>query len=154
MSLDWPGNASGSPLEELEEVSGVREVWASLLRLLPPCDPVPDQADENGWMDGYKGSMAKANSNGLIGQPCPDGCPLTFGTIVSAYHSWLQRLWVRPLIEKLLGFIRLVKDEHVISTHHSQPGRVEQVESDILLIQGLLDAVKHGPLLSECSADT
>ncbi|KAI3358951.1 hypothetical protein L3Q82_015333 [Scortum barcoo] len=25
-----------SPLEELEEVSGVREVWASLLRLLPP----------------------------------------------------------------------------------------------------------------------
>ncbi|KAI3363449.1 hypothetical protein L3Q82_012064 [Scortum barcoo] len=36
MSLGWPGNASGSPLEELEEVSGVREVWASLLRLLPP----------------------------------------------------------------------------------------------------------------------
>ncbi|KAI3366816.1 hypothetical protein L3Q82_009229, partial [Scortum barcoo] len=35
------------PPEELEEVSGVREeVWASLLRLLPPCDPVPDQADE------------------------------------------------------------------------------------------------------------
>ncbi|KAI3376669.1 hypothetical protein L3Q82_017089 [Scortum barcoo] len=32
------------PPEELEEVSGVREVWASLLRLLPPCDPVPDQA--------------------------------------------------------------------------------------------------------------
>ncbi|KAI3353065.1 hypothetical protein L3Q82_019630 [Scortum barcoo] len=29
------GNASGPP-EELEEVSGVREVWASLLRLLPP----------------------------------------------------------------------------------------------------------------------
>ncbi|KAI3375614.1 hypothetical protein L3Q82_003936 [Scortum barcoo] len=26
----------GIPLEELEEVSGVREVWASLLRLLPP----------------------------------------------------------------------------------------------------------------------
>ncbi|KAI3369117.1 hypothetical protein L3Q82_025441 [Scortum barcoo] len=36
MPLGWPGNASGSPLEELEEVSGVREVWASLLRLLPP----------------------------------------------------------------------------------------------------------------------
>ncbi|KAI3355289.1 hypothetical protein L3Q82_018144 [Scortum barcoo] len=36
MSLGWPGNASESPLEELEEVSGVREVWASLLRLLPP----------------------------------------------------------------------------------------------------------------------
>ncbi|KAI3366647.1 hypothetical protein L3Q82_009326 [Scortum barcoo] len=37
MSLGWPGNASGSPAtEELEEVSGVREVWASLLRLLPP----------------------------------------------------------------------------------------------------------------------
>ncbi|KAI3366216.1 hypothetical protein L3Q82_010047, partial [Scortum barcoo] len=36
MSLGWPGNASGVPPEELEEVSGVREVWASLLRLLPP----------------------------------------------------------------------------------------------------------------------
>ncbi|KAI3377612.1 hypothetical protein L3Q82_008771 [Scortum barcoo] len=31
----------GVPPEELEEVSGVREVWASLLRLLPPRDPVP-----------------------------------------------------------------------------------------------------------------
>ncbi|KAI3358431.1 hypothetical protein L3Q82_014864 [Scortum barcoo] len=30
------GNALGIPPEELEEVSGVREVWASLLRLLPP----------------------------------------------------------------------------------------------------------------------
>ncbi|KAI3359361.1 hypothetical protein L3Q82_002861 [Scortum barcoo] len=38
----------GVPPEELEEVSGVREVWASLLRLLlpPTHDPVPDQADE------------------------------------------------------------------------------------------------------------
>ncbi|KAI3372226.1 hypothetical protein L3Q82_022667 [Scortum barcoo] len=37
MSLGWPGNAFGDPPpEELEEVSGVREVWASLLRLLPP----------------------------------------------------------------------------------------------------------------------
>ncbi|KAI3351986.1 hypothetical protein L3Q82_020805 [Scortum barcoo] len=37
MSLGWPGNASPRvPPEELEEVSGVREVWASLLRLLPP----------------------------------------------------------------------------------------------------------------------
>ncbi|KAI3354215.1 hypothetical protein L3Q82_018755, partial [Scortum barcoo] len=44
----------GIPPEELEEVSGVREVWASLLRLLPPHDPVPDQADdEDGWMDGW-----------------------------------------------------------------------------------------------------
>ncbi|KAI3352040.1 hypothetical protein L3Q82_020857 [Scortum barcoo] len=52
MSLSWlAGNASGIPPEELEEVSGVREVWASLLRLLPPRNPVPDQADENGWMD-------------------------------------------------------------------------------------------------------
>ncbi|KAI3371781.1 hypothetical protein L3Q82_024340 [Scortum barcoo] len=31
MSLGWPGNASEVPPEELEEVSGVREVWASLL---------------------------------------------------------------------------------------------------------------------------
>ncbi|KAI3355940.1 hypothetical protein L3Q82_004487 [Scortum barcoo] len=45
----------GIPPEELEEVSGVREVWASLLRLLPPRPgPGLDQADENGWMDGNK----------------------------------------------------------------------------------------------------
>ncbi|KAI3356054.1 hypothetical protein L3Q82_017168 [Scortum barcoo] len=35
MSLGWPGNAYRVPPEELEEVSGVREVWTSLLRLLP-----------------------------------------------------------------------------------------------------------------------
>ncbi|KAI3371791.1 hypothetical protein L3Q82_024345, partial [Scortum barcoo] len=38
------GTPRGPPGGELEEVSGVREVWASLLRLLPLCDPVPDQA--------------------------------------------------------------------------------------------------------------
>ncbi|MEQ2179027.1 hypothetical protein GOODEAATRI_020334 [Goodea atripinnis] len=32
VSLGWPGNA----LEELEEVSGKKEVWVSLLRLVPP----------------------------------------------------------------------------------------------------------------------
>ncbi|KAK7921963.1 hypothetical protein WMY93_008865 [Mugilogobius chulae] len=37
--------------EELEEVCMDREVWASLLRLLPR-DPTPDKAEENGWMDG------------------------------------------------------------------------------------------------------
>jgi len=31
-----PGNASGSPQEELEGVAGVRDVWVSLLDLLPP----------------------------------------------------------------------------------------------------------------------
>ena len=34
----------GVPLEELDEVAGEREVWASLLRLLPPRpDPTPDK---------------------------------------------------------------------------------------------------------------
>ncbi|KAI3370457.1 hypothetical protein L3Q82_025220 [Scortum barcoo] len=50
--LAW--ESLGIPPEELEEVSGVREVWSSLLRLLPLCDPVPDQADENGWLDGLR----------------------------------------------------------------------------------------------------
>ncbi|KAI3360205.1 hypothetical protein L3Q82_014514 [Scortum barcoo] len=37
MSLGWLAwECLGVPPEELEEVSGVREVWASLLRLLPP----------------------------------------------------------------------------------------------------------------------
>ncbi len=40
MSPEWPGNASVSPPEKQEEVSREREVWASLLRLLPP-RPVP-----------------------------------------------------------------------------------------------------------------
>jgi len=37
MSLGWPGNALGAPREELEEVAGDRDVWVSLLKLLPPC---------------------------------------------------------------------------------------------------------------------
>ncbi|KAI3351538.1 hypothetical protein L3Q82_020382 [Scortum barcoo] len=45
----------GVPPEELEEVSGVREVWASLLRLLPPSDPTRSRIKrmKNGWMDGW-----------------------------------------------------------------------------------------------------
>ncbi|KAI3354015.1 hypothetical protein L3Q82_018573 [Scortum barcoo] len=41
--LAWE-RLSGIPPEELEEVSGVREVWASLLRLLPPR---PGQAEKD-----------------------------------------------------------------------------------------------------------
>ena len=36
MSPSWPGNTLGFHLEELDEVAGERDVWASLLRLLPP----------------------------------------------------------------------------------------------------------------------
>ncbi|MEQ2314527.1 hypothetical protein AMECASPLE_013049 [Ameca splendens] len=36
----------GVPLEELEEVSGERDVWLSVLSLLPP-DPVPDKAEDD-----------------------------------------------------------------------------------------------------------
>ncbi|KAI3354170.1 hypothetical protein L3Q82_018712 [Scortum barcoo] len=43
----------GVPPEELEEVSGVREVWASLLRLLPPRPgPRIKRMKMDGWMDG------------------------------------------------------------------------------------------------------
>ncbi len=35
--------------KELDEVAGVREVWASLFRLLPP-RPDPDAAVEDGWI--------------------------------------------------------------------------------------------------------
>lgn len=41
LSLSWPGSAS----EELE-VSEVREIWASALRLLP-LQPGPGQAEED-----------------------------------------------------------------------------------------------------------
>ncbi|TWW64119.1 R2DM Retrovirus-related Pol polyprotein from type II retrotransposable element [Takifugu flavidus] len=41
----------GIPPDELEEVAGEREVWASLLRLLPR-DPTPDKRQRmDGWMD-------------------------------------------------------------------------------------------------------
>ncbi|KAI3369206.1 hypothetical protein L3Q82_007445 [Scortum barcoo] len=50
----------GVPLEELEEVSGVREVWASLLRLLPP-RPVAriKQMKMDRWMDGELNFLEK-----------------------------------------------------------------------------------------------
>ena len=35
-ALDWLGNVSVSPSEELEEVAGERIIWISLLRLLTP----------------------------------------------------------------------------------------------------------------------
>ncbi|KAI3366230.1 hypothetical protein L3Q82_010039, partial [Scortum barcoo] len=41
----------GVPPEELEEVSGVREVWASLLRLLPPARPSPGSSDKGNIED-------------------------------------------------------------------------------------------------------
>lgn len=40
------------PLDELQEVSRVREVWVSLLRLLPS-RLEPRQALENGWIYYY-----------------------------------------------------------------------------------------------------
>lgn len=45
----WDGT---SRLEELEEVEGDREAWASLLRLLPPWSR-SGRAAESGWMDGW-----------------------------------------------------------------------------------------------------
>ena len=47
MSPGWPGNTVGSFPEELDEVSGEREVRISLLRQLPP-RPGPGKAEENG----------------------------------------------------------------------------------------------------------
>lgn len=38
--------------------------------------------------------------------------------------------------------------------HHSQPGWIQQVKSDVLLVQRLLDAVKRGSLFGEQNADT
>jgi len=41
----------GVPPEELEEVAGDRDVWVSLLKLLPPRPP--GEAADDGWMDGW-----------------------------------------------------------------------------------------------------
>ncbi|TWW78199.1 hypothetical protein D4764_11G0003200 [Takifugu flavidus] len=45
----------GIPPDELEEVAGEREVWASLLRLLPPATRISGREWMDGWMDIGKG---------------------------------------------------------------------------------------------------
>ena len=42
----------GVPREELDKVAGEREVWASLLRLLPPRPDQDKRKKMDGWMDG------------------------------------------------------------------------------------------------------
>lgn len=50
MSPDWPGNASGSSPDTLDELAGEREVCASLLRLRP--DPTLDKRWKmDRWME-------------------------------------------------------------------------------------------------------
>ena len=48
-SLGWPRKDLGFLSEELGETAGEREVWASLLKLLPP-RPNYGYAEVNGWM--------------------------------------------------------------------------------------------------------
>lgn len=36
ISLDWPWNTLGSPQDELEEEAREKDLWVSLLSLLPP----------------------------------------------------------------------------------------------------------------------
>jgi len=43
----------GVPPEELEEVAGHRDVWVSLLKLLPPRPAPTGEAVGNRWMAGY-----------------------------------------------------------------------------------------------------
>ncbi|KAI3353120.1 hypothetical protein L3Q82_019252 [Scortum barcoo] len=54
MSLDWPGNASGSPGRAGGSVWGEGGLGRHLCSDCCLRDPVPDQADENGWMDGLQ----------------------------------------------------------------------------------------------------
>ena len=44
------GERLGVPPEELEEVARDRDVWVSLLKVLP-CDPIPGEAADDGWME-------------------------------------------------------------------------------------------------------
>ncbi|KAI3375876.1 hypothetical protein L3Q82_003763 [Scortum barcoo] len=50
---DWPGNASGSPGRAGGSVWGEGGLGISAQTAASTRDPVPDQADENGWMDGW-----------------------------------------------------------------------------------------------------
>ncbi|XP_061622105.1 furin (paired basic amino acid cleaving enzyme) a isoform X2 [Phyllopteryx taeniolatus] len=61
-SFGWPGNALGSPPEELDEVAGEREVWTSLLKLLPP-RPYPDKRHGTRCA----GEVAAVANNGICG---------------------------------------------------------------------------------------
>ncbi|KAI3377231.1 hypothetical protein L3Q82_009143 [Scortum barcoo] len=58
------------PPEELEEVSGVREVSGHLCSDCCLRDPVPDQADENGWMDGWVSPVLLPDRSQPL--PCQD----------------------------------------------------------------------------------
>ena len=56
----------GIPQEELDEVAGEREIWASLLRLLPP-RPDPDKRKKmDGWMDGCTVTFASQSLQSLL----------------------------------------------------------------------------------------
>lgn len=50
MSYQEKAPGQTQDLDELEEVTRMREVWASLLKLLP-LQPEPVQGLENGWKD-------------------------------------------------------------------------------------------------------
>ena len=51
-SLAW--ERLGIPQAELANVAGEREVWGSLLKLLPPMNPILDKRlTMDGWMDGW-----------------------------------------------------------------------------------------------------
>lgn len=49
------GNDLVSLTDELEEMAGLREVWASLFRLLPPGIRIQISGKKwmDGWMDGH-----------------------------------------------------------------------------------------------------
>ena len=52
-----PRERLGVPPEELEEVAGDRDVWVSLLKLLPP--RTPGETVDDGWMDFFNIVLTK-----------------------------------------------------------------------------------------------
>uniref|UniRef100_A0A3P9IEH8 Ig-like domain-containing protein n=1 Tax=Oryzias latipes TaxID=8090 RepID=A0A3P9IEH8_ORYLA len=71
--LAWDN--SGFPPEELEEVAGVREVWASLL---------------NGWMDGESGDVRMSYFPFVHCAPCCYEAPPTAPTCCSSLNGFMN----------------------------------------------------------------
>ncbi|KAI3368100.1 hypothetical protein L3Q82_007803 [Scortum barcoo] len=87
MSLGWPGNASGSPREELEEVSGV---WGEgSLGISAQTAASATQIDNNGDFDfGFEIRVEEAEKEGEV--PCPSWEPPAPCNLF--IHTWVRVL--------------------------------------------------------------
>ncbi|XDV53670.1 hypothetical protein PO909_022108 [Leuciscus waleckii] len=101
----------GVPPEELEEVSREREVWASLLRLLPPRSG-PGQAEDDGWRDGW--------FRAILGWSPPS--PMSSGTIQNALINAIAEVMGEEIKREIkkAPFVAVMVDETTDASNAAQ----------------------------------